>query len=135
VRGCVVLIQQPVIFSPNFWVKSSHIFMQKPWSITVICRIDSGLPGWILYEQSPYVKENDEHALDFALHLSRLFWSQWFRLFHSNIHVWLMLSTPSDCLIIPRVTVALFPRFAQHLMHTCCWIHQKITSGQIQDSK
>jgi hypothetical protein len=32
-----------------------------------------GLPGWILCEQSPWVKENDENALDFALQQPRLF--------------------------------------------------------------
>jgi hypothetical protein len=38
-------------------------------------------------------------------------------------------------LSIARVFVALFPRFAQHLMHTRCRIHRKIESGQIHDSK
>jgi hypothetical protein len=30
VRRCVVAIQQPVLSSPNFGEKSSHIFMQSP---------------------------------------------------------------------------------------------------------
>jgi hypothetical protein len=30
-----------------------------------------GLPGRILYEEFPYFEENNEHALDFALHISR----------------------------------------------------------------
>jgi hypothetical protein len=35
-----------------------------------------GLQGRILCEQYQSLKENDKHALDFAFHLSRLFWSQ-----------------------------------------------------------
>jgi hypothetical protein len=50
------------------------------------------------------VKEND----DFALHLYRHFRSWWVWTFH----VWLMLSSTNACLIIARVSVALFPRFA-----------------------
>jgi hypothetical protein len=36
-----------------------------------------GLPGRILCEQPLDDKENYEHAVDFALHLSRLFRSRW----------------------------------------------------------
>jgi hypothetical protein len=71
-----------------------------------------GLPGRILSEQS--VKENDEHALDFALHLPRHFRSRWVCTFR----VRLLLSSPNACLIIARVSVALFPRFAQNLTYT-----------------
>jgi hypothetical protein len=55
------------------------------------------------------VKENEEHALGFALHLSRNFQSRlvW------TFHVRLMLSSPNACLIIARDSVAIFPRFAQ----------------------
>jgi hypothetical protein len=58
-----------------------------------------------------YVKENDEHALGFALHLSRLN-----RTCHSIIRVRLMLSFPIARLIIAKVSVALFLRFGQNLM-------------------
>jgi hypothetical protein len=61
-------------------------------------------------------KKSDEHALDFAFHLSRLFRSRWFWTFR----VQLMLSSPNACLIISRISVALSPRFAQRLMHTRC---------------
>jgi hypothetical protein len=62
------------------------------------------------------VKENDEHALDFAFHLSRLFWCGLNRACHSDTHVWFMLSSLNTCLIIIRVPVVLFLRFAQNLM-------------------
>jgi hypothetical protein len=44
------------------------------------------------------VTENDEHALDLALHLSRLFRSALNRTCHSNIRVRFMLSFPNACL-------------------------------------
>jgi hypothetical protein len=81
-----------------------------------------GLPGRILSD----MKENDEHVLDFGLHLSRLFR---FR------RVRLMLSYLNACLITVRVSVALFPRSAQNLMLFLCQIHRVIASGQIHDSK
>jgi hypothetical protein len=30
VRRCIVVMQQPVLLSPKFGAKSSHIFMQSP---------------------------------------------------------------------------------------------------------
>jgi hypothetical protein len=51
------------------------------------------------------VKENDEHALDFAFHLSRHF------------PVRLMIASLNACLITASVTIAPFPRFAQNLLH------------------
>jgi hypothetical protein len=55
--------------------------------------------------------------------------------FHSDICVRLMLSTPKACLIIALVSVALFSRFAQNVMHNICWIRREIASGQIHGSK
>jgi hypothetical protein len=46
-----------------------------------------------------------------------------------------MLSSLNACLIIPRVFVALFPRFAQNLMLFFCRIHHEMTSDQIHDSE
>jgi hypothetical protein len=51
------------------------------------------------------LKENDEHALDLALHLSRHFsvsvsWT---------FLIWLTLSSPNTCVITARASVALFP--------------------------
>jgi hypothetical protein len=113
-----------------------------------------GLPVWILCEQSPwdhipdydilhshhrenlksynplFVKDY-EHTLNFAFHLSRIFRSRWVRTFR----VLLMFSSLNPCLIIAMVSVVLFLRFAQNLMLFLYWIHCKIASGQIHDSK
>jgi hypothetical protein len=50
------------------------------------------------------VKRNDEHDLDFVLHLSRFsrLWRVW------TFRVRLILSSPNVYLIIARVSVALF---------------------------
>jgi hypothetical protein len=50
-------------------------------------------------------------------------------------HSVLMLSAPDTRLIIARVSVTLLLRFAQNLMLFFSWVHHKITSGQIHDSK
>jgi hypothetical protein len=47
------------------------------------------------------VKENDELALDFALHLSQVFQSSLDRTYHSDTRVQLMLSSLNACLIMP----------------------------------
>jgi hypothetical protein len=47
----------------------------------------------------------------------------------------LMLSSQIACLILARVSVALFPRSAQSLMLIRSRIHHEIASGQIHDSK
>jgi hypothetical protein len=81
------------------------------------------------------VKENDEHAADFALHLSRLFRPALNRACYSNTRVRIILSSPNACLIIARVSAILVSRFAQNLIHIRCRIHRENTSAQIQDSK
>jgi hypothetical protein len=79
-----------------------------------------GLPGGILCEQSPWCQRKRwACTLDFTLHLACC----------SNTHVWLMLSFLNTCLIIARVTISLFPRFARNLMHAHCRFHRQITSG------
>jgi hypothetical protein len=50
------------------------------------------------------VKENNEHALGFAVHLSRLFQSPRVWTFRER----LMLSSPNAYLIIARVSVGFF---------------------------
>jgi hypothetical protein len=86
-----------------------------------------GLSGYFFLWRTPFdIKENDEHAPDIALHLSRLFRSAQNQTCHSNTRVWLMLSPPNACLATVRVSVPLFPRFAQNLMHTRCRIHREI---------
>jgi hypothetical protein len=106
------VMRQPVLLSPTFGAKPSHNF-----TVAIKCHSSMrnslfGLKGWILCEQSPWCKKNDQHALDFALHLSRHFWSSsvW------TFHVWLMLSSPNTYLIIVRVSVPYFPRFAQNFV-------------------
>jgi hypothetical protein len=65
------------------------------------------------------VKENDEHALDFALHLSQ----------HFSASATLDLPCtakaffPKACLIIAKVSVALFLISAQDLMLFLCQLH------------
>jgi hypothetical protein len=72
------------------------------------------------------VKENDEHALDFAFHLSHLLRSALKSIQFKRP------CTAHACLIIAKFLVALFPIFAQNLMHTVPLLD---ASGQIHDSK
>jgi hypothetical protein len=71
-----------------------------------------------------HVKENDEHALGFALHLSPFFDLGEFRLFRWE----LTLSSP-NALIIFTVSVAFFPGFSQKLMHTHCSFVESIAKS------
>jgi hypothetical protein len=74
VKRCVVLMQQKVLLFPKFGVKSSHIFMQSPLNVTVVCGIDCLAFQDEFFVNDPLdVKKNDEHVFHFALHLSRLF--------------------------------------------------------------
>jgi hypothetical protein len=57
---------------------------------------------------------------------------------HWNTCSWLKFWSPEACWIIVRVSVALFPRLAQNLMHTCCsflWSIVKIAKGHVHNSK
>jgi hypothetical protein len=84
-----------------------------------------------IFVNIPLMSENVEHALDFALHMSHLFRSALNRACHSGTRVQLMLSFPNACLIFARVSVAIFPRFAQNLMLFFCRIHHEIASSHI----
>jgi hypothetical protein len=76
VRQCVV-IQLPVLLSPNFGAKSLHIFTQTSSIITLLRQIDFFTCQDELFMSNPLdIKENDEHALEFELHLSHLFRSR-----------------------------------------------------------
>jgi hypothetical protein len=57
------------------------------------------------------IKENDEHALALLLTCLAFQGLGEFELFHSNTHVWLMLSSLNACLITSRVSITLFMRF------------------------
>jgi hypothetical protein len=80
-----------------------------------------------------HMKENDEHALDFSLHLSCLF-RFWFRFRVWTFRVRLMPSSPNACLIIAKISVPCLPRFAQSLVLFLCRILREILSGQIHNS-
>jgi hypothetical protein len=71
VRRCVVMMQQPALLSP-----SSGRSLRTFWCSH--CKTLTVWPARINSLNNPIdVKENDEHALYFALHLSRLFRSRW----------------------------------------------------------
>jgi hypothetical protein len=77
VRRCVVVTQQPVLLSPKFGAKSSHIFTQSPSNVTVVYEIDCLVCQDEFFVNNLFdVKENYANSLDFALHLSRHFRSQ-----------------------------------------------------------
>jgi hypothetical protein len=78
------------------------------------------------------VKENDKHDHDFALQLSRSFRSVLNRICYSKTRVQLKLSSLKACLITVRVSIALLPRFAQHLM---CSFVGSIAKSQLKTQK
>jgi hypothetical protein len=66
-RRCVVEMQQAVLLSPKLLAKYSHIFTQSPQNVTVVCGIDClACQDKFFVGNSLDVKENNEHALDFA---------------------------------------------------------------------
>jgi len=75
VRRGVIMVKQPGLFSPNFGATSLHVFTQSPQNVVVEHGIHS-LACWNkFFVHNPLdVKENDDHALDIAFHLSGLFW-------------------------------------------------------------
>jgi hypothetical protein len=76
VTQCVVM-QHSVLLSPKFRAKSSHTFMQSRQNVTVVCGIDClSCQDEFFATNPPNVKENNVHALDVALHLSRFFRSR-----------------------------------------------------------
>jgi hypothetical protein len=68
----VVVMQQPVLLSPKFGQKSSYTVTQLPSNVTTVCGIDC-LACQACQNNLLDIKENEEHALGFTLHLSRLF--------------------------------------------------------------
>jgi hypothetical protein len=95
VRLCIVVMQQPVILLPTFGSKSSQIFTQSQSNVIVVCLID-----WLACQDefsvnNPHDVEIYEHSLDFALHLSHLFWSQCTK---SNAHALFL------CWILCKIT-------------------------------
>jgi hypothetical protein len=64
----------PVLLSPKFGAKSSHIFTQSPWNVTLVYGIDCLACQDELYMKVPLdVKDNVDHALrDSALNHCRI---------------------------------------------------------------
>jgi hypothetical protein len=77
------------------------------------------------------VKENDEHALDFALHLSYIFRSAMNRACHSNSLVRFMLSSPNAGLINARASITLLPRVTQNLRLFLCRIYWNLSEVKL----
>jgi hypothetical protein len=76
-RWCIAMMQQPLLLTPNFGLKSSHILTQSLYNVRVVCGIDRFACQDEFFVNSPLdVKENGEHALDFAFCLSHLVWSR-----------------------------------------------------------
>jgi hypothetical protein len=72
---------------------------------TVVCRINCLACQDKFFVNNPLeAKENDDLAVDFSLHLSRLFQSRWIWTFG----VWLMFYSLNTWLIIIRVSIILF---------------------------
>jgi hypothetical protein len=93
-KQCAVMIEQPVLLSPKFGGKFFNVFTQLPYNVTVVCGIDPLACHDVFFVNNTIdVKESDDHASDFGLHLTCLF-----------------RPSPNACLIIVRVFVAFFFR-------------------------
>jgi hypothetical protein len=77
------------------------------------------------------VKENGEHALDFALPSSRPFSASLSLDFPCKARALFPERLSNHC----QGLRSTFPSFAQNLMHTRCRIHCQIASCQIHDSE
>jgi len=74
VSRCVVMVNQPGLFSPKFGTMSSHFFHAVSAKLRSRTRNSQfGLLGQILYANPLDVKESDDHALQIAFHPSGLF--------------------------------------------------------------
>jgi hypothetical protein len=93
------------------------------------------LPGRILCEQSAWCQRKWWTCSWLCSSPVAFFRSALNRICHLNTCVRLMLSSPNAYLVIGRVSVAFFPRFAQNLMLFLYRIHREIASGQIHDYK
>ena len=74
VRWGVVTAKQPGLFSPKLGAMSLHFFMQSPQNYAVKPGIHSSACWDKFFGHNHLdVKESDDHALEFAFHLSGLF--------------------------------------------------------------
>jgi hypothetical protein len=72
---CVVVMQQPVIFSPKFGTKSSHTFTQSSLNVTIVCRMDCLACEDEFFVSSHHdVRGNDEYAIHLTVSHFRSRW-------------------------------------------------------------
>jgi hypothetical protein len=90
-----------------------------------------GLPKLIICEQFPWCQRKCWACSWLFPSPVLRFWSQWVWTFP----VRLMVSFLNVHLLFTRVSVSLFPRFAQYLMLFLCRIHREIASVQMHDCK
>ena len=78
VRRGVVMVKQPGLFSPKLGAMSSHVFMQLPQNFALEPGIHS-LACWdkFFVHNLLDVKENDDHALEIAFHVSGMGLFNW----------------------------------------------------------
>jgi uncharacterized membrane protein len=87
------------------------------------------LSGRILCEQSPWCQRKLLACSWLSSTSLSPFRSRWIWTFR----VRLKFSSANPCPIISRVSITLFPRFAQNLMHARCHIDRGIAADQIHD--
>jgi hypothetical protein len=110
VRRCLIVMQQPVILPPKFganfytFAVKSHSSMRN-WLF--------GLPIWILCERSPWCHRKLSACSWLCCSPVSLFSVSVNLDFPCTDHAFF----PNSCLIIARISFALFPRFAQNW---CC---------------
>jgi hypothetical protein len=124
-----VVMQQPILLSPNIGAKSLHNFTQSPLNVTIVCGIDC------LVCQDEFCVNNSPLMLKkmFSMILTLFYTFLAFSaLGELRLSVYGSYFFPE--LFISRISVALFPRFSLNLTFFCR-IRSEIASGQIQDSK
>jgi hypothetical protein len=122
----------------------SHMFAQSPSYITVVCRIDcSACQDEFSVNNLLGVKQYDEYALGFALHLSHFFRSRWVWTFPlGGLLLFLRVITVKPALatienpgqegsIVGSDLTTILADFAR----CCFWSAVRILSDQTHDSK
>jgi hypothetical protein len=79
--------------------------------------------------------ENDECTLHFGVHLSHLSWSRWLQNFPFKLLGIAHAFFPEHVSNHSRGLHCTFSEICEKMMHTHCWIHHKIASGEIHDYK
>jgi hypothetical protein len=135
VRRCVAVMQQP---TRGHVLAHVHAVAVKRHS-SMRSRL-FGLPGRTLCEQSLDVKENDAHALDVALRLSRLFRSRWVwtslvRLILSSIYIETSVRNKCRCLFYcALLTLHVSADIGGHLQVVCNTKNSKAVTVYVNGS-